>query len=223
MRNMSIVRWIVFAVITYFAHAAFQRIQHSRKRAEFIRDRRRAAGIPDDDHRPFAVARADALSRRSQQRKDEALSTPNKKRTSARPRSSSRATLDRETAARLSGIPGTLPGYLKDTLESEDASASQNHRRQAHQSKASRNTSPVKVSSSSFDPSPSNAAMKRRGSQTPESPSKAARRQAAPVVPSSPSSNKLERRHQGSRTKEESLLVSERMLSAPENSDRDAC
>ncbi|GAC73575.1 hypothetical protein PANT_9c00193 [Moesziomyces antarcticus T-34] len=198
---MSIVGWILLAIIAYLAHTAYQRIQHSRKRAEFVRDRRRAAGIPDDDRRPFAVARADALSRKSQQRRDETLSTPNKTRTSARPHSSSRATLDREAAGRLSGIPGTLPGYLKDTLASEAPSASPSYQRQSQHSKAPRSPSPVKVRSGTIDSSPSNAAMKRRASQAPESPSKAARRQAAPTAPSSPSPSKLERHHRGPATK----------------------
>ncbi len=61
-RRMSIFRWVFLAIVAYFAHSLYQRIQYSRKKAEFIRDRRRAAGIPDDDNRPFAVARADALS-----------------------------------------------------------------------------------------------------------------------------------------------------------------
>ncbi len=100
--TMAVIQWLILAVIAYFAHSTYQRIQLTRKKAEFVRDRRRAAGIPDDDQRPFAVARADALSRRSQQKKDEVLSTPTKKRTSALTPSRSQSNLDYEAAARLS-------------------------------------------------------------------------------------------------------------------------
>ncbi|CDU23956.1 uncharacterized protein SPSC_02585 [Sporisorium scitamineum] len=116
---MSILSWLVLAIVAYFAHCAYQRVQFSRKKAEFIRDRRRAAGIPDDDNRPFAEARADALTRRNQQRRDEALSTPVKKRKNSLGRSKSQASIDHEAASRLAGIPGTLPGYLKDSFMSQ--------------------------------------------------------------------------------------------------------
>lgn len=147
---MSILSWLILAVVAYFAHNAYQRIQFSRKKAEFIRDRRRAAGIPDDDNRPFAIARADALSRRSQQRRGEPLSTPVKKRSSGMTPSRSHVSIDHEAAARLSGIPGTLPGYLKDTLTSSAVSTSTQSSRyrpaQHRPSNPLRSPSPVKQS-----------------------------------------------------------------------------
>lgn len=153
---MSIVTWLMLAVIAYFTHSVYQRIQLSRKKADFIRDRRRAAGIPDDDNRPFAVARADAISRRSQQRREEVLSTPVKKRTTGMTPSRSQASIDHEAAARLSGIPGTLPGYLKDSLTSGAASTTSSSSRygasQSIPSDAPRSPSPVKQRSSARNP-----------------------------------------------------------------------
>ncbi|SNX81660.1 uncharacterized protein MEPE_00365 [Melanopsichium pennsylvanicum] len=141
---MSILNWLVLAVITYLINRAYQSLQLSRKKAEFIRDRRRAAGIHDDDHRPFAVARADALSRRYQQKHEEHLSTPVKKRTLSplRPQTS----IDHEAAARLSGIPGTLPGYLKDSFA--DNAGTKSAQRRPYQA------SPSIIPSSPRSPSP---------------------------------------------------------------------
>lgn len=185
---MSVLRWIVFTALTYFAHGIYQKIQHSRKKAEFIRDRRRAAGIPDDDKRPFAVARADALSRLSQQRREGILSTPIKKRPSSS-QSRSHSGIDHEAASRLSGIPGTLPGYLKDGLDELPASTS------SHSRQAPRSPSPIKYRS--IDRGSSFKSMKRTFSQT-----EVMRREAGPD--SSPTTQHTrKRRHEASPAKSE--------------------
>lgn len=161
---MSILHWVALAIVAYLANAQYQRIQFSRKKAEFVRDRRRAAGIPDDDVRPFAVARADALSRRSQQRLNEALSTPVKKRKNSMGSSKSQASIDHEAATRLSGIPGTLPGYLRDSLQSQPK---RNHQYEASRTATAtsvRSPSPTKILGLKTD-SPQRA-MKRYHSQT---------------------------------------------------------
>ena len=144
---MSILSWLVVAVITYFAYNAYQRVHRARKRAEFIRDRRRAAGIPDEDARPFAIARADALSRRSQHRRDQALSMPVEKRMSASTPTRSPANIDHEAAARLSGIPGTLPGYLRNSLAHKTMSMSPSSHRAHVPDRAWPPTSPRSLSS----------------------------------------------------------------------------
>ncbi|PWZ02678.1 hypothetical protein BCV70DRAFT_196921 [Testicularia cyperi] len=111
---MSVLFWLIAGAIAYFVHTSYRRLEYSRLKAQQILDRRRAAGIPDDDQRPFAIARSDALARIAQRRQMEELSTPTKRTKSAAKRSNSTAHgPDPELASRLAGIPGSVPGYLK--------------------------------------------------------------------------------------------------------------
>ena len=203
---MSIVKWLIVAVIAYFVNDAYQRIQYARKKAEFIRDRRRAAGIPDDDNRPFAVARADALSRRSQQKREEHVSTPVKKRTLTPSRS--QTSIDPEAAARLSGIPGTLPGYLKDNFANgSSSSVSQRRPYEAPQTKISnspRSPSPVKHRNAT-EKNSSQKTARRQDFHTQAQQSPTLRRSPAKVDDEgSPSAHRnLKRRQQASPTKSE--------------------
>ncbi|SPO20923.1 uncharacterized protein UTRI_00400 [Ustilago trichophora] len=200
---MSILNWLVAAVIAYFLHSIHQRIQYSRKKAEFIRDRRRAAGIPDDDNRPFAIARADALSRRSQHKREQHLSTPVKRRTLTPSRSQTK--IDHEAAARLSGIPGTLPGYLKDSLSNNAGLTTSQHRRyetsQTIASSSPRSPSPIKHQN--IERNSSQKSMTRRNSQPRLNHASQGRR--SPVmdhVEGSPSARRtLKRRQQASPSK----------------------
>ncbi|SJX60384.1 uncharacterized protein SRS1_11698 [Sporisorium reilianum f. sp. reilianum] len=200
---MSILSWLVVAIVAYFAHGAYQRVQLSRKRAEFIRDRRRAAGIPDDDNRPFAEARADALTRRSQQRRDEALSTPVKKRKNSLGRSKSQASIDHEAASRLSGIPGTLPGYLKDSLLSQPMQQRRYELSPTITSTQLRSPSPTK----DIERSSSQKTMKRQQSQTPADYASASKRSPIRSVredsPSASAQRSLKRRQRASPSKVE--------------------
>lgn len=202
---MSILGWLVVAILAYFAHGAYQRVQLSRKRAEFIRDRRRAAGIPDDDNRPFAEARADALTRRNQQRRDEALLTPVKKRKNSIGRSKSQASIDQEAASRLSGIPGTLPGYLKDSILTQPIQGYRNEPSPTITSNHLRSPSPIKHRH--VERSSSQKTMKRQHSQTPADFASASKRSPIRAFreesPSASAQRSLKRRHRASPTKVE--------------------
>ncbi|SPO20008.1 uncharacterized protein UTRI_00400_B [Ustilago trichophora] len=202
---MSILNWLVVAVIAYFVHNTYQRIQHSRKKAEFIRDRRRAAGIPDDDDRPFAVARVDALSRRAQQKRQEHLSTPVKRRTLAPSRS--QTNIDHEAAARLSGIPGTLPGYLKHRVSNDAGLTTSQHRRyEASQTIASSSPrSPSPNKRQSLERNSSQKSKTRQDSQYKlDHAPQASRSPVKNDVEGSPSAHRnLKRRQQASPTKSE--------------------
>lgn len=200
--RMSVLQWLFIAVVAYFANSAYQSIKQSRKRADFIRDRRRAAGIPDDDKRPFAVARADALSRRTQQRRDEALSTPVKRRlTQSRPQ----AAIDHEAAARLSGIPGTLPGYLKEHLAS-DATSTTSARRgygSSHSATADSPRSPSPIKSRGIEKSSSHVDVEYKQPSRRNS-SKVNRIASAELERSPTAQRNRKRTHQASPTKDES-------------------
>ena len=60
----SVFEYLLYAVAIYWATLLYQRwLVHSRTR-RFVLDQRRKAGIPDSDHRPLAIAAADAAHRR---------------------------------------------------------------------------------------------------------------------------------------------------------------
>lgn len=62
----SVFEYLLYAVAIYWATLLYQRwLVHSRTR-RFVLDQRRKAGIPDSDHRPLAIAAADAAHRREQ-------------------------------------------------------------------------------------------------------------------------------------------------------------
>ncbi|TKY90573.1 hypothetical protein EX895_000571 [Sporisorium graminicola] len=202
---MSTFGWLLVAIVAYLTHGAYRRVQLSRKRAEFIRDRRRAAGIPDDDNRPFAEARADSLTRRSQQRRDEALSTPVKKRKNSLGRSKSQISIDHDAASRLSGIPGTLPGYLKGSLLSQPVQQSRYKLSPAMTSNDLRSPSPTKHRS--VERSSSLKTIKGQSSQTPADNVSASKADPISDVrknsPSASTQRSLKRRQSASPTKAE--------------------
>lgn len=197
---MSILGWLVVAVLAYFVHNAYQRIQFSRKKAEFIRDRRRAAGIPDSDKRPFAVARADALSRRSQHIQNEAHTTPIARRKSSFGAAKSQASIDQEAASRLSGIPGTLPGYLKDSASSLTIRKARKEPCHSTISPSTRSPSPIKHRN--FDRSSSHKLSKRPYSQMQTSSTRKGESAGEHILEHSSSSRRDEvRRRKASATK----------------------
>lgn len=118
---MSILLWLLSVLAAYSAYKIYQKVEYARKRAEYILHRRRAAGIPDTDKRPFSTARADALARIAEQKQLELIKTPLKARKPVRVESDQLR--DPLVASRLSGIPGTLPGYFQHTAPKETSTS----------------------------------------------------------------------------------------------------
>ncbi|KAL4400985.1 hypothetical protein ACI68E_002309 [Malassezia pachydermatis] len=60
----SVFEGLLYVLALYWAYIFYQRWSIHRRTKQFVLEQRRKAGIPDTDHRPMAIAAADAAARR---------------------------------------------------------------------------------------------------------------------------------------------------------------